>query len=331
MMTRTRQRLHKNEEYADVICYNCGDPGHHKAGCTVPKSCFICKRSDHGVDDYPVRSQPHHAAKYIGSSATSLGFYHILLQPKSDARFSSLKNIELAKEFRIIYKTSWPWLIRQLDSWSFLVKFPPHIKVEDVANYPYFGLMKEGVSVNVSVWEGELDAFAELPEIWIHLRGLQPNWCEWDTLDQFATPFWLLLDVDWQGMFKSFFEVVRIKIRCKDITKIPLDRLFGIDTRLHQIKIQVEEPIEGDDNSIAGPDGDDGNDGNGGNDGKKSNDNAPSKSDTSHSLMDTDKNNGSSGGNGHGSQSGTCTSRGKVVADQPISGVDASTGEGVPD
>lgn len=69
----------------------------------------------------PAKLQPHHAAKYIGSSKTGLGFYHVELKEQTDDRFCAIKNIglvyleageitkeELAKEFRIIYKTSWP-------------------------------------------------------------------------------------------------------------------------------------------------------------------------------------------------------------------------------
>jgi hypothetical protein len=33
---------------------------------------------------------------------------------------------ELAVEFGNIYKTNWPWQIRELGDWSYLVKFPPY-------------------------------------------------------------------------------------------------------------------------------------------------------------------------------------------------------------
>jgi hypothetical protein len=50
---------------------------------------------------------------------------------------------DLAWEFSNIYKTNWPWKIRELGNWSYLVKFPPHIPVEQVLGYPRFGLAKD--------------------------------------------------------------------------------------------------------------------------------------------------------------------------------------------
>ena len=67
---------------------------------------------------------------------------------------------------------------------------------------------------------------------------------EWAVLEQFASVFGTLIDVDWQGDFKSFFEVARIKIRCRDYTKIPADMIFGIGDKLYKILIQVEPPEE---------------------------------------------------------------------------------------
>ena len=46
--------------------------------------------------------------------------------------------------------------------------------------------------------------------------------------DQIASTFGVLMDVDWQHNFQSFFDVVRLKISCKDPTKIPSERIFGI-------------------------------------------------------------------------------------------------------
>lgn len=61
---------------------------------------------------------------------------------------------ELGHNFSLIYKTNWPWQIRKLDEWTFMVKFPPHVPMESVARYLMFGLPElEGVTVNVEVWK----------------------------------------------------------------------------------------------------------------------------------------------------------------------------------
>jgi hypothetical protein len=129
--------------YADTICSCCGKPGHTKTTCGKPQSCFICKASNHVVEGCPVLKRPHQIARYIGSSATGLGFYHIEMPENTTNPVSTIKNCgvvtveegvitkeELALEFGNIYKTNWPWQIRELGDWSYLVKFPPHIPVE---------------------------------------------------------------------------------------------------------------------------------------------------------------------------------------------------------
>jgi hypothetical protein len=46
----------------------------------------------------------------------------------------------------------------------------------------------------------------------VQLRGLKPQWCTWDTLARFTSSFGLLVDIDWQGMFLNYYEVVRVKL-----------------------------------------------------------------------------------------------------------------------
>jgi hypothetical protein len=149
--------------YSDVICYNYGDPGHHKSSCPKSAVCFVCNSIVHKEDTCPVKKLPPPAARLVGSGIKDLEFLHVEIPEGNGLQFG-ISNIgivfieagevskeELAKEFSVIYKTNWPWQIRTLDSWSFLVKFPPHLRVEDVASYPCFGLVKEGVTVNVKV------------------------------------------------------------------------------------------------------------------------------------------------------------------------------------
>jgi hypothetical protein len=73
-----------------------------------------------------VLKRPHQIARYVGSAATGLGFYHIEASETSINPISTTKNCgvvsveegeiskeELAREFSNIYKTNWPWQIRE--------------------------------------------------------------------------------------------------------------------------------------------------------------------------------------------------------------------------
>lgn len=52
---------------------------------------------------------------------------------------------ELEKELADIYCREWPWKITELEVGKFLVRFPPHKKVSNIKNYPYFNMRKQCV------------------------------------------------------------------------------------------------------------------------------------------------------------------------------------------
>jgi hypothetical protein len=207
------------------------------------------------VDDCPVLKRAHQIARNIGSSANGLGFYHIeaaevSVNPISSTRNCGVVTIEdgeiskedLAREFSNIYKTNWPWQIRELGDWSYLVKFPPHIPVEQVIGYPRFGLAKEGVTVSVTKWFDDPEPVETLAETWIQIRGLLPPWCEWNIIDQAVSVCGMLKKVDWQSIFKNCAEVVRVEILCRDPNRIPVGRLFNFHGKLFQLQFTAELP-----------------------------------------------------------------------------------------
>jgi hypothetical protein len=171
---------------------------------------------------------------------------------------------ELEGELSEIYSKDWPWQIRELEAGKFLVRFPPHKKVSDIKSYPSFNLRKEGVQVEVLEWTGELHPYGKLQEVWVQMTGIPPKWYHWKVFAQIAFGFGLMLEVDWANLFKTFYEVVRVKIASKDCKKIPKVRLFEFNRKLHVVSL-----VEGmEDQDAVKPDGgDDGGDDNGNDDG----------------------------------------------------------------
>lgn len=41
---------------------------------------------------------------------------------------------ELIKELAVRFNANWPWQVRQLDEWNYLVRFLPNKKVKDLAD-----------------------------------------------------------------------------------------------------------------------------------------------------------------------------------------------------
>lgn len=64
------------------MCFNFGESGHFSSGCSKPKVCFICLRSDHIVEDCSEWQSAHQSAQYLDSANRGLGFYHIDVAPK---------------------------------------------------------------------------------------------------------------------------------------------------------------------------------------------------------------------------------------------------------
>uniref|UniRef100_A0A0A9DEZ3 Uncharacterized protein n=1 Tax=Arundo donax TaxID=35708 RepID=A0A0A9DEZ3_ARUDO len=139
----------------------------------------------------PQWNKPQPIANYMGSAGRGLGFYHIETRDKATTQWLNIQNcgvvkvirgeislLELEKEMAEIFCKEWPWQIRELDVGKFLVRFPPHKKVADIKNYPSFNLRKEGVGVEVMEWIGELEAFGELHEAWVNIRGIPPKFCD---------------------------------------------------------------------------------------------------------------------------------------------------------
>jgi hypothetical protein len=138
--------------------------------------------------------------------------------------------------------------LRELEEFKYLVRFPPDKQISNtiISDTTYFKLKKEGVLVSLRAWNGDIEPYDSLEETWVQIRGVPPppRWSKWRTFRQIASSLGKMIEIDWNSLFSSFFNMVKIKVACKDSTKIPKKRLFEMRNNLYVIDFKVEGHVD---------------------------------------------------------------------------------------
>lgn len=133
-----------------------------------------------------------------------------------------------------------------------------------MGDFIWFPLNKDGVMASLKTWDGEIKPIGSLIEVWVQVRGIPPKWSVWSVFQQVASSLGKLCDVDWYSLFSSHFGMVRLKIKCKDPTKIPKQRVLELDDKLFLMNYKVEDYEQAQDGKSKKDDGDNGGDDEGG-------------------------------------------------------------------
>ncbi|TVU39504.1 hypothetical protein EJB05_12927, partial [Eragrostis curvula] len=225
--------------------------------CMKPKLRFICRKKDHAVDSCPEWKKPKREAKIYETASKGLGFLHVDVSSIPDrvnhwANFDNCGVItieegnvtheELIRNLKKTFDKDWAWNLKELGEYSFLVRFPPERKVEAIVfgGTTYFYLDTENVLVSLKAWNGEIEPVEELVDTWVQVRGIPPKYSDWEVMQQIASSLGIIEDLDWNSLFSSMFEVVRVKVAVRDPTKIPNHRLVEMNKKLYLISFKVE-------------------------------------------------------------------------------------------
>ncbi|KAM0861160.1 hypothetical protein ACQ4PT_046084 [Festuca glaucescens] len=129
---------------------------------------------------------------------------------------------------------------------NFLVRFPPWKSIPELIDFPAFDLESEGITIKIMEWDGDDVPLAELPVVWVHVKGIPPKNSAWKSFTAVITSCGILMDVDWGSFFKSFYAEIRVQIACRDPVKIPKEVVMVFEQKMYLLKFDVEgvEQIE---------------------------------------------------------------------------------------
>jgi len=104
----------------------------------------------------------------------------------------------ILRYLRELFDADWPWQLRSMDEFSYLVRFPPGQRVDRIVinKISYFYLEKGTVMASLKVWNGNIEPVSSLTEVWVQVRGVPPKWCDWVTFRQVASTIGKLVEVD---------------------------------------------------------------------------------------------------------------------------------------
>jgi hypothetical protein len=153
-----------------------------------------------------------------------------------------LSEEEIVQTLKSQIDKEWQWKLMKMDEYRYLVKFPPHIKVESkvLGKATYFYLKNDEVMASLRVWNCDIEPMGQLEEVWVQITGVPPKWCNWTTINEIASSLGKMGEIDWQMLFSSFFSTIRVKIHCKDPDMIPESRIMEMDNNLFLIHFKVE-------------------------------------------------------------------------------------------
>lgn len=161
-------------KFPQVISFKCGETGHFSNACNKPKVCFICHSKEHIAEGCPEWKKPQLAARFYGSAnkawdSTILMWLQGLVDSNTGQVLITLgvftvEEGELCEEEIVMtlknqIDKEWNWKLMRMDEFRYLVKFPPHIKVESkvLGKATFFYLKNDEVMASLRVWNGDIE------------------------------------------------------------------------------------------------------------------------------------------------------------------------------
>ncbi|KAM0869697.1 hypothetical protein ACQ4PT_040515 [Festuca glaucescens] len=125
---------------------------------------------------------------------------------------------------------------------EFMVKFLSAQRLEEMSNYPYFGLKGSKNVIKISKWSPAVDVFLKLTIVWGKASRVPQPFLHRDGFAEVGSLIDAFMDADMQGFRDT--DVIRIKVGVRDPEKIPeMGELTDVPFVYH-IQFELEQIVE---------------------------------------------------------------------------------------
>jgi hypothetical protein len=241
-----------------ILCKRCGKVGHKSEECFRPLVCPRCKREGHVARACPEIMPWECIAPFCGLAVPELGFH--IIQDDDDGEAAretanlavitikegdvTARHVEGEFKAQAGQNSTWRWYAKKIADKKFQMKFPTASKVEELA---FFNGMEmrtvPGVKFKVDKWNPHVGAKAEIDTAWFRISGIPMEKRPEKKAALIASLVGIPIEVDKSNLKRG--DYIRVKIECRDISKVPA-RVEGLlDRHFYDFTFQREVPVEG--------------------------------------------------------------------------------------
>ncbi|TVU24463.1 hypothetical protein EJB05_26904, partial [Eragrostis curvula] len=214
-----------------LFCRKCKEPGHVIEECRKPWKCERCGKYGHDTAHCRRKNFSEYVAPLCATQVEGQAFFSIPDCPseqnaKERANTAIITVVsgkvnarQIESEFRGILSGVWRWSARQLSENKFIMRFPTAQMIKEWGHFKPLGMRTAKAQIEIDPWTSSIEAKYELQQAWFRVRGIPYDKRTEETLAYVGSLVGAIVDIDERSLYKQ--DYVRIKIACKDVTKVP--------------------------------------------------------------------------------------------------------------
>ncbi|TVU01395.1 hypothetical protein EJB05_53164, partial [Eragrostis curvula] len=235
-------------------CFKCGNKGHAAQACPNPMRCDKCGAFGHAGEQCKSRKLWEYVAPMCATQVEGQGFFcipdcpsDINLKERSITALitvvsGSVTSREIETEFKeLLGSNAWRWIARMVEDNKFTVRFPTAQMIKDWGRFRPLGMRSVHAQIAIDPWNASVGAKFEMQQAWFRVRGIPYDKRSKKTLAYVGSLVGATTAVDEKSLYRQ--DYVRIKICCKDVTKVPATAEGAIIPYMYEFSFKREVTI----------------------------------------------------------------------------------------